>query len=63
MILFAKVIKNTGGGDQVTGRVRMAQGLEGCIKSDSQWMLSNRHLAIAGWQSAESRAHSEKPLF
>jgi hypothetical protein len=35
MILFAKVIKNTGGGDQVTGRMGVAQGFKGSVKANS----------------------------
>ena len=46
MILSGQVIKNTRGRNQITGWLRMAQGFEGRIKSDSQWLLVAGFLSL-----------------
>ena len=46
MILPGKVVKNARGRNQITGWLRMAQGFEGRIKSDSQWLLVAGFLSL-----------------
>jgi len=46
MILPGKVVKNARGRNQITGWLRMAQGFEGGIKSDSQWLLVAGFLSL-----------------